>query len=315
VFGAIVAVVGIGALNGSLLWEWVKRWRAEPTALPGVGVLPWLGRLPRIAVWGSGAALLVIWVLLLRSGFRASGPLEPAEAESIPQPNPPPGYEVPAGAPPGNDERTYRAGVSVPAGYALTVTATLWSNQVAIKPAGPNPAAFLMAPAAQRTHGHVTWRLLGNAALADGAPLELSIGIDENPDNQGKTFHVISPQPIAVDWVGDPIQLWPPQNGHTKFLLVKGNSTVTSAEAPSPVEQQPTAQPVPVSPATDAGDGQPVTEWAVGIEARLDPIPPRWLQQLQRPRVGLGSNWVSSFEKRLSLEPDPAELESQPTTP
>jgi hypothetical protein len=113
--------------------------------------------------------------------------------------------------------------------------------------------------------------LLGIRTFADGAPLQLSLGLGGEPDTAGKSFHIVPPEPVAIDWVGRPARVWPPQNGHTRFLLVKGLSSNPGAEA------------------------QPPTEWAVGIETRLDPIPAGLLQTLKNPAAGLGTNWVSTL--------------------
>jgi len=290
---AVFGVAGIAALNWSLGKEWVKRWGREPLALPLAEQCQAIRRLPRLALWGLGVGTFCLFLILFRTGFRMENDTMPPGAMNTvntAQPNPPPGYEIPPDGLPGNDW-TYHSGVSVPAGYALTLTATLWSNQVPIRLGGPNNAVFLVSSKNQPAHGHVMWRSLGNGALADGAPLEFSLNLDGTPESATKTFHVVSPQEVALDWVGEPSQLWPPQNAHTKFLLVKGQSARPTI---------PLAAAVPATDSPDAAsgptDGGGPAEWAVGIEARLDPIPERWVQALGKPRVGLGTNWVSLFD-------------------
>jgi hypothetical protein len=128
----------------------------------------------------------------------------------------------------------------------------------------------MMAPEGQPVQGQLTWRLLGNSTFADGAPLQLSLGFLQGPGHTERSFHIAPPEPVTIDWVGEPAQLWPPQNGHTKYLLIKGVSANAAAELNVP------------------------TEWTVGIELRLDPIPADLLRKLSKPVVNLGANFTAS---------------------
>jgi hypothetical protein len=236
--------------------------------------------------------VLLLLLLLFRTGFSGASPAVPAQVVPLSQPAPPSGYEVPPGMPPENDF-SYHAGLTVPAGYVLTLTATLWSNQAPITLSGPNNAIFLISSKADSVHAQATWKLLGNGALGDGAPLEFSLNADGNPEAEAKSFHVVSPQELAVDWIGVPAQLWPPQNARTRFLLVKGQS-INRASADSTVATPPAS---PEEADTNMRLASPA-EWVLGIECRLDPVPAVWRQELDRPRVGLGTNWSSVFEKQ-----------------
>jgi hypothetical protein len=121
--------------------------------------------------------------------------------------------------------------------------------------------------------------------------MEFSLGLDGTPDSEATAIHVAPPEEVAVDWIGVPLQLWPPHNARTKYLLVKGESTprsLTESQAPSssgPDDQ--TSEPAAAGTA----------EWAVGVEARLDPVPQRWLPNLDKPRIGAGTNWLSLFDQ------------------
>jgi serine/threonine protein kinase len=290
---AVFGLVGIAALNWSLLREWSRHWRHNPSAAPLAEAFSRLGRWSRPVAWGGVPAMLLVLMLLFRAGFgRAQPEASPMQIAGLTDPVPPPGYEIPPGVPPGN-EMTFRTGFSVPAGYALTLTTTLWSNRVPVRPGGVENAVFVVSPQGGGTRGQVSWRLLGNGALADGAPLEISVGVDGTADSERKTFHLVSPQPVDIDWVGQPPQLWPPMNSHTKFLLVKGTSSGNTAVPPAESGTEPDALGDPSGkPSTEVSPATPV-EWLVGIEARLDPLPADQAHKLQAPRIGSGTNWAT----------------------
>jgi hypothetical protein len=274
----VVGFLAIVVLNVFVLRHWLKRWSVART-LPHAELQARLSLFPRRALWLSASALALLLIVLLAGARQASRIDEPAQIPPIQQPNAPSGYDVAPGGPPANDNRVYRSIVTVPPGYVLTVAAVLCSNQVVLKPDPPNAAASLMAPdGPAAVQGRLTWRLLGNTTFADGAPLQISLGVQQGPENTDKSFHIVPPEPVAVDWVGEPASIWPPQNGHTKVLLVKGASANTGMGI------------------------QPLAEWAVGIEARLDPIPANFLRDVKSPVVGLGTNWLSSFENASAAQ-------------
>src|SRR5689334_7155842 len=184
--------------------------------LPFAEVQDLLNRVPQRMLWFSGAGLMMVSLLLFVSHLRIR-----ALAETVPpaialEPNAPAGFEVPPGGPPG-DGRLYRSTVLIPPGYALTLKSVLCSNQVVLESSPANGTLVMMAPQGQPVAGLWSWRLLGNTTLADGSSLQLSLG-SAGPDMEDKAFHVISPEPVHIDWVGEPARLWPPQNGHTNFL-------------------------------------------------------------------------------------------------
>ena len=310
VFAGFVALAGIAALNWSLGRDWVKRWRSDPLAVPFEGLMAGASRTRRVAVGATG--LMVVFILsTLLVHLRRSA--EPPQETILAQPTSPPGYGVPMGLPPGNDW-TYQSRLSVPAGYVLTLTATLWSNQIPVKVGAPS-SAFIISPPLHGTHGHVAWRLLGNQALADGAPLEFSVGLDQHPELEARAFDVVTPQPVAVDWVGQPAQVWPPWDGQTKFVLVKGTGPETSG--PAQLDSDP-VKPSGANP--DADPSSPpepnrAAEWVVGLETRLDPIPPELLRRVHRPQFGSGTNWVSLIDPNPTSEADALKLESQSSNP
>ena len=195
---------------------------------------------------------------------------EPSTAAMVQEPNAAAGFELAPGGPPG-DERRYRSSVIVPSGYALTLTAVLCSNQVVLKPSPGSASATLMAPQGQPIQGILSWKLLGGTTLADGAPLQFSLGL-AGAEAGDKTFHIVPSEPIAIDWAAEPPRLWPPENGHTKFLLVNGLSRASP------------------------GGTEPSIEWGVGVEARLDPIPENMLRDLKSPVVTLATNWLGRVE-------------------
>jgi predicted Ser/Thr protein kinase len=312
VLSAIVAVFGIAALNWSLGREWAKRWQHEPLAMPFAWAFNQPGRFRRFTVWGSGLVGVLILLILFRGAFNAQSRLEPPQVISAALPTAPRGYAIPGGIMQGNDW-TFHTGMSVPAGYALTLTVTLWSNQMPVK--ATENSAFIISPAREQVHGQLTWKLLGNGALADGAPLQFSIGLDQLPEARRTTFHIVTPQPVAVDWVGQPNQLWPPEEGRTKYLLLKGNSSTAAVSPPSNSSdaQIPTGGNNPQL--LNSGGTEDTAEWAVGIEARLDPIPPRLLHSLAKPQVGLGSDWIAQSERNSPAEGEEIKSESQSSNP
>jgi hypothetical protein len=82
--------------------------------------------------------------------------------------------------------------------------------------------------------------------------------------------------------------VWPPQNGHTRFLILRGY-----------INQ----------------DGERGTEWTVGIETRLDPIPPPELEKLSRVVTGLGTNWMATFQDKPLPPSDSARVELPSNAP
>lgn len=284
----VVAVPGALAIVGLdvfVLRHLLNRWNSE-RALPHAQLRAFLSRVPRRALWLSVCALAVVSLGLFVGHRQIRLMNQPSEVAPFQAPSAPPGFEAAPGAPPANDGRIYLSTLTIPPGYALTVAAVLISNQVVLKQSVPTGAVALIAPEGSPVQGRLTWRLLGNTTFADGAPLQLSLGLLQGPDRPDKSFHIVPPEPVTIDWVGEPAQLWPPLNGHTKFLLVKG---------------------VAASPAAEA---QPPTEWAVGIEARLDPIPGTILRHLDGPDVTFGTNWLSAFE---NVWPTPASSTDGPT--
>jgi len=166
--------------------------------------------------------------------------------------------------------------VTVPPGYSLTMTAVLCSNQVVLKSAFPNASMTLLAPSGLPVQGNVNWSLLGDTTFADGAPMHLSLGLLTGPDHTQKSLHLTPPEPVSIEWVGEPNRIWPPQNGHSRFLLVKGTAS-------NPAIQD-----------------QPQTEWALGIETRIDPLPPTVLRGLKNPTVLVGTNSLADFDPTSS---------------
>jgi len=274
-------------LDVLLMRRWLKDWNANRKA-PEMEFVSRIRKTPRNILVLGGSAFVVLLIVLLGSraemrhyqppqGPRASGPL------------PVRGFEAPSGESPGQD-RTYESALTVPPGYALTVTALFFSNQVAIPPISSNLSMTLIAPEGAPVQGLLSWSLLGNNSFADGAPLHLALGLTPGPDPSAKSIHLIPPEPITIDWVGEPQRVWPPQNGHSKFLLVKG----VSANSPP--------------------RGQPHAQWAVGIETRLDPLPPE-LQKLESPRVILGVDLLHVAPESGQDTPAPVPAEEQVTDP
>jgi hypothetical protein len=264
----------------------------------------------------SAIVLVSILILLTRSGrdlpLRPLGrlpysvgtsSLEPPE-RAVSAPEAPPGYEVPSGSAPSEDS-LFQSAVTVPAGYALTLTATVSSNQVVVRRAEPALSAFVIAPSEQDAQASLKWRLLGNTIAADGAPMEFSLSLNEEGQVSHTLFHFVPPEPLSIDWVGDPQQIWPPHNGRTKFVLARGKVPTAQPASEPAVEATPDL--------TASGDARAPggVEWTVGIEARLDPIP-QSVGKVHQPTVGLGTNWLSGLG--MKRVPVPAEeSDAQPT--
>jgi len=268
---AAFVLLAILALDVFLLRRLLRSW-ASQIGLPHSKLAAILSRVPRRSLWLLGSAFTVLLLLILLASQRHMRRLEePITTPVAEVPNAPAGFEVAPGGVPGND-RLYRSSVMVPSGYALTLATVLCSNQVVLKSGPASGAAVLMAPQGQTVQGVLTWRLLGNTTFADGAPLQLTLGL-AGPEAGDKTFNIVPPEAVAIDWASEPPRLWPPQNGHTKFLLVKGMSANPSPQGESP------------------------TEWAVGLEARVDPIPENVLRDLRSPVVSLGTNGFAMTEE------------------
>jgi serine/threonine protein kinase len=271
--GLVVAlsVLGILGLDAFLLRRLLARWRSE-RALPTAELQAHLSRFPRWILWPAGVALAILSFVFLVNFRQLNRIEEPVRVDVVIDPSAPPGYEVTPGSVPGSDNHLYRSTVTVPPGYALTAAAVLLSNQIVVQPASSNTAASLLAPNGAPVHGQLIWRLLGNRSFADGAPLQFSLSLQGGPDRADKSFHIMPPEPVIVDWAAEPPQIWPPQNGHTKFLLMKGE------------------------PANLGLGPEPGTVWAVGIELRLDPIPEDVLRTLKDPLVRVGTNSLAVVE-------------------
>jgi tRNA A-37 threonylcarbamoyl transferase component Bud32 len=272
-----IAILAILALDGFLLRRFLKAWTSQGNLPPELAAI--LSCIPRRSLWLLGWAFMVLLLLILLISRRNMSRMEERETPLVQEPNAPAGFEVAPGGPPGND-RLYRSIVTIPSGYALTLSTVLCSNQVVLKSGPAGGAAVLMSPPGQPIQGILTWRLLGNTTFADGAPLQFSLGL-AGPEAGDKSFNIVPPEAVAIDWASEPPRLWPPQNGHTKFLILKGSS------------------------ANPAFQGEPPTEWAVGIEARLDPIPENVLRDLKSPVVNLGSNGFAMTKEHS------AQVESQ----
>jgi hypothetical protein len=274
----LALVVGALVLLGLDVWivrRWLGRWRSEQ-ALPQADLRALLRRWSRPALWLSGFAVVVFSLILFASHRQIRRMDEPAQILAVQEPSAPPGYEVAPGGSPGNDGRVYRSSVVIPPGYMLTVTTLLWSNQTAVKPSEPSDTATLMASEGSPVQGQLAWRLLGNTTFADGAPLQLILSPVQGSDHSDNALHISPPEPVTIDWVGEPAAVWPPQNGHTKFLLVKG---VSANQFPA--------------------------EWAVGIEVRLDPLSAEVRRRLKSAVVNLGAN---QFPPELASEVPPEKV-------
>jgi predicted Ser/Thr protein kinase len=261
VLAGVIVTVGIVVADILILRHFLRRWNSQ-RVLPHAELRAIFGRLPRRVVSFAGSALALLFLVLFISHLRIQRLDEPPALALIQEPSAPSGFEISPGGPPGNDGRLYRSTVLVPPGYALTIATVLCSNQMVLKPGPANSSAVLMAPEGQTVQGQVSWRFLGNTTFADGAPLQFSIGFS-GPEG-AKSFNLVPPEPVTIDWAAEPPRMWPPQSGRTKFLLVKGSSANSESE--------------------------PAAEWGVGIEARLDPIPEGVLRDLKRPIVTIGTN-------------------------
>ena len=297
-FVAAVLSLAVLAFDVLVIRRVLRRWNGE-RELPHVELKARLSGFSRLTLWVSGFAFAVLALLLVVSRAHMSRLEESVALTVANEPGAPPGFEVSPGGTPGNDNHIYRSALTVPPGYALTIAAVLCSNQLVLKTLPSNTVASVMAPEGPPVQANLSWRLLGNTTFADGAPLQFSLALLQGQDRAAKSFHLVPPEPVAVDWVAEPPQLWPPQNGHTRFLLVKGSASNLGADA------------------------QPPAEWSVGVELRLDPIPATLLDALKDPVIHLGSNWVSAFENGLTpstvtLSPtaeDPASLAMPPEKP
>jgi tRNA A-37 threonylcarbamoyl transferase component Bud32 len=286
--------VGLLVFDVFWTWRWARKWRYRQPPLVIASVFDSLPRVPRWAAWVLGICLLLFFLLFVRAIFfpwqyQPAPPAEIAYASL----SGPPGYELaaPATAALGNGDRLYRSSLAVPPGYVLTVTISFCSNQTVMPSSSPPQAAFLVAPGKETVQGSLTWRLLGNSVLADGAPMEFALGVEVTDNPQNKSFHVIPPEPIAVNLVSEPPQIWPPQNGHSKFLLIQGFSNARAVE------------------------GQRPTEWAVGVEVRLDPIPASLYSGDGQPWAELGTNWTSAVKAPPTLVPPSTSLEPSVSNP
>jgi tRNA A-37 threonylcarbamoyl transferase component Bud32 len=289
IFVGVTALLGLLGFSAVLLRHWLKPGGHEQALIPKLDLGDAAARIPRLALWLLAVGLLGSLLILSLAGARSRFRNEANPVVQIDEPVPPEGYEVPGATFMGN-ERMFRSAVSIPAGYVLTVAATVCSNQVVLRSSQPGPSAFIIAPPGQNIHGTLTWHLLGNTTLGDGAPLEFSLGPDGESENRRKSFHMVPPEPLLVDWAGEPRQIWPPLNGHTRYILLKG------AKAP-------------VAPDTQIPGEAPV-QWSVGIETRLDPIPERFLQNLQQVVVGVDADWRSTFETSPATTPADPETDS-----
>jgi tRNA A-37 threonylcarbamoyl transferase component Bud32 len=269
-----IAVVAILSFNALLLRRLFWPGSSQRTLLP-MEVQAFLRRFSRRTLWLFGSALAVFLLLVLSISHRHRMEM-PETVPPVQPPNAPFGFDVAPGDQPGND-RLYRSVVTVPPGYALTLATVLCSNQVVLKPGLTNGVAVLMAPRGQPVQAQLSWRLLGNTTFADGAPLQISLNV-AGPESGDKSFQVVPPEPVSVDWAAEPPRLWPPENGRTKFLLIKGLA------------------------ANPGAPGEPATEWALGIEARVDPISENVLRDLKSPVVTLGTNLFSVIEDALAPE-------------
>jgi hypothetical protein len=262
----VAGVLGSVAINIFLLRRWLRLWKTT-RPLPQQDISATFRRVPPLVFWPalSGFVLLALLVVF---GPRHT---EPGQTRVAQMPTVPSVYEVGFGDFPSEEGRVFRSNMTVPPGYTLTLRPVLLSNQVPVKPLGPDSAVILVASGGQPVQAQLSWRLLGGTTLADGAPLQFTVTfVAEQDDN--KSFHLVTPEPVAIDWVCEHTQLWPPPNGHTRFVLMKGSSDASSAQASF------------------------ATEWAVTIEERLDPIPEHVADKTSRPQIILGTNWAFGAE-------------------
>jgi tRNA A-37 threonylcarbamoyl transferase component Bud32 len=287
--GAVVVLVlalllGVLALTGKLGKRWHQHWRTWP----GEKLLSAPTRSLRLLgfiIWTSGGLPICLLVVLLGSLIFQRRPDVAPSGPALVLPNAPAGYAIPPALFPESEVRTYRSSLLIPAGYVCTVTATVFSNQVAVGENEAKCSAFLVAPKGDDTEATLSWRLLGATRLADGAPLEFSLAIGDNTNLLEQPFLVTPPESVNVDWAGEPTRIWPPQDGYAKFLLVKGNSE------PLPQEARPRA------------------EWAVGVQTRIDPVPAKYLTYLHGPVAGVGASWMTVLENL------PSNSEAAPPAP
>jgi hypothetical protein len=266
---AVPAIIAIIAGDIYLVRNWLRRWNSD-RLMPHSFLRVCLSRVPPRDAWIAGAGLAVLALICILISRRSAN--QPPQEPDVQVENAPSGFEIPPGTAPGNDQRIYQSGFTVPAGYALSLSPVLYSNLILVAENNVDPGAVVVAPEGAPVQGQLSWRLLGNTSLADGAPLEMSVSLLQGPSPVEKIFHFVPPEPVLVNWVGEPAQIWPPQNGHTRFLLIKGLSS-DDANAPN------------TSPA----------EWSVGIELRLNPIPPRLVTGLKTPTVETRTEWLGKL--------------------
>jgi len=305
----VLVALGILVLNGLVLRYWLRNRERGDALFLATELLNRLADLPRKARWLTAAGCL-LFLLFVTVRSRQRDTYEPP-AQTAPPPAAPPGYEASEGLIPANG-RVFESTLTVPAGYALTVTATLSSNQVVVRRGEPAASAFIIAPPGRDAQASLKWRMLGNTTVADGAPLEFSLGLTREGESPRTRFQFTSPEPFPVDWVSEPRQLWPPQNGHTKFLLAHGAAAAARPAVRPPVAIQASPD---GTPPVDV-DGPTPIEWAIGIETRLDPLPSS-MQKMDHPEVGGGTNWLKAVEAETSANPpeSPAPEPAAPPAP
>ncbi len=298
----LALLLTVGGVTGMLLKKWHQNWRALPgeklLASP-LRPLRWMGQM----IWGSvgmPVGVLAALFVSLVFGDHSHPPVPPGP--SIAMPNPPAGYVLPPGSSPEATLRTYRTSLQIPGGYACTITTTLWSNQVAV--AGPKgkSSLYLVVPKGADTEAHLTWRMLGGTRLADGAPVEFSLGVGEEANLLPEPLLIVTPEPISVDWSGEPARIWPPEDGHSKFVLLKGDSE------PGAEILETLTQPGDPPQALEVSSFRGPVQWAIGVETRIDAIPNPYQSNLHKPLAGLGSSWMKALETGTPnhAEPSPA---------
>jgi tRNA A-37 threonylcarbamoyl transferase component Bud32 len=264
-------------VNGYVIWHWLTRWPQEDTLLPHREAMEQLRRVPR-RWWQLGIGALVICLVAGGLARPRAVPSEPEPSVPVPQP---PGYPVASAAssdapsaPHGYEAGSgdiklgehYLSTLTVPAGYAMTVSLTLWSNQTQVLAGGADSSAVVLAPAGGDVSAAFNWKTLGITRLADGAPLECSLRLQSDQNPQKTLFYVMPPVDLVLGWGATYRQLWPPLNGFQKYLLLKGTS-----------------------------QGEDAAEWLVGVEVRLDPLPAEAGRRLQQPLIQRGTNWLAAL--------------------
>lgn len=102
--------------------------------------------------------------------------------------------------------------------------------------------------------------------------MQVALSLPQTPESAETTFHIVPSEPVTLNWVGNHELIWPPQNGHTRFLLLRGYASDANSQ------------------------GQAPTEWEVGLETRLDPLPAAFLPVLKNPFLTLDANFLVSSE-------------------